>query len=302
MAYHGKARGQVPLDAAVAGPLFMLSAALLFTLLNIFIKLIGPQFRVWDIGFYRFCGGVLVLVAVFGRRRNPYKGNNIRLLVIRGCTGSAAFVCLVTAIRLLPVSTALVIFYSFPVFSALFSFLIYGERIGRYEIACTLGVLIGVGILFDFQLAGGFLGQAVALLGGIFAGLTVTLIRSLRENNGPVIIYLYLCTMGTLVTLPQFTLHPVWPATPLEWTMILGIILSSATAQLLMNQGFFYCRGWEGGVFMSSEVVFTAVVGIVFLGDPATWRFWAGGLMILTSGIAMNRLRTKRSPVGEGGA
>ena len=302
MADNGKAQGQVPLDAAVAGPLFMLSAALLYTLLNIFIKLLGPQFRVWDIGFYRFCGGVLVLLAVFGRRRNPYRGCNIRLLVIRGCTGSAAFVCLVTAIRLLPVSTALVIFYSFPVFSALFSFLIYGERIGRYGIACILGVLIGVGILFDFQPAGGLLGQAVALLGGIFAGLTVTLIRSLRENNGPVIIYLYFCTMGTLVTLPKFALHPVWPVTPLESVMILGIIFSSVTAQLLMNQGFFYCRGWEGGVFMSSEVVFTAVVGIVFLGDPATWRFWAGGLMILASGIAMNRLRNDRSPAGEGGS
>lgn len=302
MADNGKAQGQVPLDAAVAGPLFMLSAALLYTLLNIFIKLLGPQFRVWDIGFYRFCGGVLVLLAVFGRRRNPYRGCNIRLLVIRGCTGSVAFVCLVTAIRLLPVSTALVIFYSFPVFSALFSFLIYGERIGRYGIACILGVLIGVGILFDFQLAGGLLGQTVALLGGIFAGLTVTLIRSLRENNGPVIIYLYFCTMGTLVTLPKFALHPVWPVTPLESVMILGIIFSSVTAQLLMNQGFFYCRGWEGGVFMSSEVVFTAVVGIVFLGDPATWRFWTGGIIILASGIAMNRLRTDRSPAGEGGS
>jgi drug/metabolite transporter (DMT)-like permease len=53
---------------------------------------------------------------------------------------------------------------------------------------------------------------------------------------------------------------------------------------------------------MSSEVVFTAVVGIVFLGDPATWRFWAGGLMILASGIALNRLRTDRSPAGEGGS
>ena len=275
----------------------MLSAALLYTLLNIFIKLLGPQFRVWDIGFYRFCGGVLVLLAVFGRRRNPYRGCNIRLLVIRGCTGSAAFVCLVTAIRLLPVSTALVIFYSFPVFSAFFSFLIYGERIGRYGIACILGVLIGVGILFDFQPAGGLLGQAVALLGGIFAGLTVTLIRSLRENNGPVIIYLYFCTMGTLVTLPKFALHPVWPATPLESVMILGIIFSSATAQLLMNQGFFYCSGWEGGVFMSGEVIFTAIVGIFFLGDPATWRFWTGGLMIFGSVVALNRLKANGNKV-----
>lgn len=62
-------------------------------------------------------------------------------------------------------------------------------------------------------------------------------------------------------------------------------------AQLLMNQGFFYCRGWEGGVFMSSEVIFIAVVGIVFLDDPATLRFWTGGALILGSVVALNRLK-----------
>lgn len=289
-----KVNGKVEMDAAVAGPLFMLSAALLYTLLNILIKLLDPQYRIWDIGFYRFFGGALVLLAVFGRHRNPYRGNNIRLLILRGCTGSAAFVSLVTAIRLLPVSTALVIFYSFPIFSALFSYLIYGERMGKLEIACTFFVLVGVGILFDFKLDGGLLGQVVALVGGVFAGITVTLIRSLREKNGPVIIYLYFCTMGSLVTSPMFFQHPILPGNAVEWAMIMGIILTSVSAQLLMNQGFFYCRGWEGGVFMSSEVVFTAIIGIVFLGDPATWRFWTGGLMILASGVTLNRLKANR--------
>ncbi len=291
-------QGQVRLDVTLAGPLFMLSAALLFTLFNVIIKLLNPQFRVWDIGFYRFCGGALVLLAVFGRRRNPFRGHNIPLLVIRGCTGSVAFVLVVTAIRLLPVSTALVIFYSFPIFSALFSFLIYGERVGASEIACIVAVVIGIGILFDLQLAEGLFGQIVALAGGVFAGLTVTLIRSLREKNGPVIIYLYFCTIGTLVTLPKFLQHPVVPSTPVEWVMVLGIILISVAAQLLMNQGYFYCRGWEGGVFMSSEAVFTAIVGIVFLGDPATWRFWIGGLIILFSSVALNRLRASRNSQG----
>ena len=57
---------QVRLDAAVAGPLFMLAAALLFTVLSLLIKLIGPQYSIWHIGFYRFFGGVAVLVLVFG--------------------------------------------------------------------------------------------------------------------------------------------------------------------------------------------------------------------------------------------
>ena len=181
----GNAPRLVKMDASIAGPLFMISAALLYTLLNLFIKLLGPAFTAWHIGFFRFFGGLVVLLSVFGRRKNPYIGHNTRLLVIRGCVGSVAFVSLVTAIRLLPLSTALVIFYSFPAFSAIFSFLIYGERIGRWEVACIALVMTGVGVLFDFQLEGGFLGQALAILGGVFAGLTVTLIRTLREKNGP---------------------------------------------------------------------------------------------------------------------
>lgn len=289
--------GRVHMDAAVAGPLFMLAAALLYTLLTLQVKLIGPAYSAWDIGFYRFAGGIIVLVAVFGRHRNPFRGHNTRLLLIRGGTGSIAFICMVTAIQRLPISTALVIFYSFPAFSAVFSYFIYGERVGKLEIACIVGVLVGVGVLFDFQPGGEPFGQAMALLGGAFAGLTVTLIRTLREQNGPVIIYLYLCSMGVCVTAPMFALQPTWPSTPTEWAMIPGIVFTSVTAQLLMNQGFFYCRGWEGGVFMSSEVVFTAIVGIAFLGDPASWRFWAGGIAVLASVVALNRLKAVAVPV-----
>jgi drug/metabolite transporter (DMT)-like permease len=290
-------RHTIQLDAAVAGPLFMLSAALLFTSLNIFIKQIGPRFRVWDIGFYRFAGSILLLLLVFGRHKNPFKGHNIRLLIIRGCVGSIAFLSIVSAIRLLPVSTAIVIFYSFPAFSAIFSFLLYREALGKGQMLCILGALAGVGVLLDFQLEGGLWGQLIALVGGAFAGLTVTLIRSLRQHNGPVIIYLYFCIMGALVTLPVYLQHPVVPATPVEWGFIIGIILCSVTGQLLMNQGFFYCRGWEGGLFMSTEVIFTTAVGVLFLGDPATWRFWVGGLLILCCIVFMNRFQAVRKTV-----
>ena len=282
---------QVRLDAAVAGPLFMLAAALLFTVLNLLIKLIGPTFTIWHIGFYRFFGGVAVLLLVFGRHGSPYRSHDTRLLIIRGFTGSAAFLSIVTAIRLLPVSTALVIFYAFPAFSAVFSYLIYGDRISKAEIACIAVVVIGIAVLFDFKLDGNLFGQLMALSGAAFAGLTVTLIKTLREKNGPVIIYLYFCTMGMLVTLPKFAMAPLLPSTGMEWAMVLGIVFVSVTAQLLMNQGFFYCRGWEGGVFMSSEVIFTAIVGIAFLGDPASWRFWVGGFLIVGSAVALNRFK-----------
>ncbi len=284
---------QVYLDATVAGPLFMLSAALLYTLMNLLVKLLGPEYSVWHIGFYRFFGGWLLVWLIFGRYGNPYRGNDIRLLIIRGCTGSAAFILIVTAIRMLPVSKALVIFYTYPAFAAIFSFLLYGERIGKWEMVCIALVLAGAGVLFDFKLSGSLLGQALALAGGAFAGLTVTLIKTLRQKNGPVVIYFYFCTMGMLVTLPKFLSHPVLPTAPAALGMVAGIVLFSFSAQLLMNQGFFYCKGWEGGVLMSCEIVFTAASGIIFLGDPTSLRFYIGGLMVFCSVVALNRMKAR---------
>ena len=272
----------------MAGPLLMLAAALLFTLMNVIIKLLGPQFQVWDIGFFRFFGGGLLLLGIFGRKTNLYRGNDIRLLIIRGCTGSAAFLCLITAIRLLPVSTAMVFFYAFPAFAAIFSFFIYHERISAGAIACILSVLTGVFVLLDFKLEGELVGQALAVAGAAFAGLTVTFIKKLRATNGPAIIYLYFCTMGLAVCLPGFLSDPTLPSDALEWLMCAGIVLTSLTAQLLMNQGFYYCRSWEGGLFMTSEVVFTALVGIVLLHDPAGWRFWLGSFLIVGSVMVLN--------------
>jgi len=286
---------RVKLDASVAGPLFMISAALLFTAMNVIVKLLNPAFMAWHIGFFRFFGGMLVIFLIFGKKANPSKGINIRLLIIRGCVGSVAFISMVTAIRFLPVSTAVVLYYSYPAFSAVAAYFIYGERIGWSEMICIAVVMLGIAVLFDLHLFGGMTGQLMAVIAGAFAGLTVTLIRTLRQNNGPVVIYLYYCIVGTLVTAPMFIAHPVFPTSATEWMMVLGIVFTSLAAQLLMNQGFFYCLGWEGGVFMSSEVIITAIIGIVFLGDPASWRFWTGALLIMGSAIVSNRINAEKA-------
>ena len=61
-----------------------------------------------------------------------------------------------------------------------------------------------------------------------------------------------------------------------------------------MNQGFRYCKSWEGGLFLMAEVIFTSILGIVFLGESVTWRFWVGGLLVLGSALALNRGNARR--------
>ena len=281
-------------SAPTVGALLMLAAALLFAVLDGLIKLLGPPFRVWDIAFYRFACGLAILIPVLAWKGNPFSGQNRKLLVVRGITGCCAFLALVAAIRLIPISTALVLFFSFPAFAAFFSPLIFKEAITRDEIVFVIAALGGVAILFDFTLHSALLGQALAVLGGGFAGLTVSIIKKLRETNGPVVIYLYFCLLGSIISLPPFMASPQIPRVPVEWLMLGGIAFSALAAQLLMNQGFRYCKSWEGGLFLMAEVVFTSILGILFLGEPVTWRFWLGGAMVLGSAVALNRGNARR--------
>ena len=283
-----------PADGMIAGPLLMLAAALAFGVLDGLIKLMGPSYRIWDIAFYRWGMGLVLLVIIFGRQGRRLKTHNLKLMIIRSITGCIAFLSLTASIRNIPISTAMVLFFSFPAFAALFSRLIFGERISKREFFCICGALGGVAVLLDFKLDGNLFGYIMGLSSGVFAGLTVNFIKKLREIDGPVAIYFYFCMLGTLVSFPAYIANPRIPASGVDWLMACGIAASSVLAQLLMNQGFRYCRSWEGGIFLTGEMVFTAILGIVFLGELVSLRLWIGGLLILASTVLLNIIKAKQ--------
>ena len=282
-------------NAAVLGPLLMLTSALMFSVLDVLIKTIGPEFRVWDIAFYRWGGSLAVMMIIFSWQGNQFKCNNLKMMAIRSISGCIAFLALTTAIRLAPVSTIMVLFYAFPAFAAIFSYLIFGERISKSAVLCIAAAICGVAVLLDIKLDGNFTGYILGFIAGAFAGLTVTLIKKLRDNNGPVVIYLYFCLLGAAVAFPPFISNPTIPDSALDWLMISGIIGTSIGAQITMNQGFKYCKSWEGGLFLTCEMIFVAFFGIVYLGEPTGWRFWTGGLLILSSVLILNRVKAVSS-------
>jgi drug/metabolite transporter (DMT)-like permease len=283
-----------PANGSIAGPLLMLAAAFIFGILDGLIKLMGPSYRVWDIAFYRWGIGLVLLVIIFGRQGRLLKTHNRKMMIGRSITGCIAFLSLTAAIRNIPLSTAMVLFFSFPAFAALFSRLIFRESISKKEFFCICGALSGVTVLLDFKLDGNLFGYIMGMSSSIFAGLTVNLIKRLREKDGPVAIYFYFCLLGASVSFPGYIVNPRIPVSGIDWLMACGIAASSVLAQLLMNQGFRYCKSWEGGIFLTGELVFTATLGIVFLGELVSRRFWIGGIMILASTVLLNIIKTKQ--------
>jgi drug/metabolite transporter (DMT)-like permease len=281
------------------GPPLMLASAFHFSVLDILIKILGPDFRVWDIAFYRWGASFAVLMIIVCWMGNPFKCHDLKLMILRSISGCIAFLAMITSIRLIPISTAMALFYSFPAFTALFSFLLYKERIAKEEILCITTTLLGVVILIDIELGGNFFGYTMALLASTFAGLTISLLKKLRENTGPIAIYLYFSLFGAAVSFPAFIASPKIPESGVEWLMIGGIVGSSIAAQMFMNQGIKYCKSWEGSLYLTSELIFVAFFGIFFLGEITTWRFWVGGLMIFGSVVTLNWVKTRASSISK---
>ena len=259
----------------------------MFAVMDSVIKIIGPSFRVWDIAFYRFSIGIVILFGIYGGRENLFKAANPRLLILRGVMGSVAFLSIVGALRLIPISTAMVLFFSFPAFTALFSPLIYRERITLPEIICIASALFGIAALFDFRLEGDWFGQVLAVFGAFFAGLTVSIIKKLRENHRTSVVYMYFCMLGTCITFPAFITQPQLPESWTDGILMAVIVIASVIGQIWMTKGLRYCKSWEGGVLMTTELIFTSILGILFLHEQVTWRFWVGGVLILGSVMAL---------------
>jgi drug/metabolite transporter (DMT)-like permease len=271
----------------LAGPLCMLVSACGFTAMNLLLKHAMGDFSVWDVGFYRFAGGLVVLLPIVARSGNPFRSPDWKLLVLRGCTGSVAFVFFIFSVRLLPVSTALVLLYVYPAFAAIFAARLYHEPVSRPAWFCIAAVLAGVVILVDPGRGADATGILCGLLSALCAGLTIAVIRRLKQTHGSVIIYLYFCLVGALVTLPAYIVSPTLPAALPQALMCGGIVLSSILGQLMMNHGFDYCRSWEGGLYLTSELILTALAGILLFGDPVGWRFFTGGGLILGSALLL---------------
>lgn len=282
------------LSASTTGSLTILLSALFFSLLDACIKLIGPEYDFWDIAFYRFAVGTLIIFTIVSRHGNPFRGVDHPLLIIRGLSGVFSFVCIVSGIRQIPLSTAMVLFYSYPAFTAIISPMLFRERISRTDYYCIGIALVGVAVLFDFQMTGAYRGQLLVLLGAAVTGFNLSLAKKLRDRHSPIAIFLYIGILGSLATTPAFCLDPQLPANGRDLFLLSGLVASSVAAQLLLLKGLRHCKSWEGGILLMTEVVFVTAFGIYFLKETADWRFWLGTAMIL-GGIVALKLPASRN-------
>lgn len=273
------------------GILFILLAALCFSLMTAFVRLSGDLPTMQKTLFRNLvAAAVSWAMLLSGGEKIEIKKEHVPDLILRSTFGTIGMICNFYAIDRLNISDANMLNKLSPFFAILMSIIILKEKAGKKEWAIVAVAFLGALFVIKpgFQMA---LGPAlIGTLGGFGAGVAYTFVRKLGKNGvrGPVIV-MFFSTFSTLVCLPFF-LADYQPMTIRQLLFLLGAGVAATGGQLSITAAYTYAPAKEISVYDYTQVIFAAIWGFFFFGQiPDIWSIL--GYVIIIGAAFYRRFR-----------
>ena len=242
-----------------------------------------------ELAFFRYLFGLLFLLALRAARGVDLLGADRRGLLWRGVFGGIASVSFFLAIEHTSLTHATLLNYTSVIWGPLLAVYSLGERLHRRGALALLAAIGGVLLVTRPELGQVRAGDAVALLSGIFAGMTVVQIRRLRQGESSYTVFFYfnlvglpLSVLALLLTRERF----LAPA-PGQWLLLLAIGATSVSAQLLMTYGYREVTAAQGSLITLTSVVFAALFAHTLFGEALPPTTLLGGALILLAAATL---------------
>src|SRR5438132_8095330 len=147
---------------------WMIVAGFFFAMMGVFVKFGAEHFDAAEMAFYRSFVGLFFVTALIAARKGSIRTTHFGGHAIRSVVGSISLIGYFYAMTQLPLATAQTLNYTSPIFLAIATVVVLGERFsGRLIGAIALG-FAGVGLLLQPTFQGGK--EAAALI-GLFSGV-----------------------------------------------------------------------------------------------------------------------------------
>lgn len=210
------------------------------------------------------------------------------LLFLRGLTGGFAVFFFFLSIAKLGMGKGTVISFSYPVFATVFSGIFLKERIGFSKAVLVATALMGIYFMTTngdsasslLLSVGRF--EMLAVLGSIFAGIAVVLVKKLHDTDTTYAIFFAQCAIGVwLVIIPANV-----ASTSIGYSggvILLCIGIAAATGQLLMTEGFRHVTVVTGSLLGMLVPILNLLVGALLFHESLSMRALLGAVIVILS-------------------
>ncbi len=283
---------------------WMLVAGFFFAAMGVFVKQGAEHFGAAEMGFYRSLFSLLaVLSVVLVHRQATLRTAHLGAHLVRGILGSVSLIGYFYAITRLPLATAQTLNYTSPIFLAIATTVVLGEKFSAWLVVAIALGFAGVALLLQPTWAGGSDGPAVVgLMSGIFSAWAYLSVRTLGRLGEPdwrvlfwfALVATTMCAawQGATSTFHAVTLGNAW--------ILLGLGACGTLAQLSMTRAYRTGNTLVVGALSYSTIVFATAATIVLWNDRLLPMEWAGMAVIVASGIIAMRVE-KKEQVEEAG-
>lgn len=282
--------------------MYMLLAALGFSVMGGFAKVLKTSFNAPQLVFYRNLTGLIVLSYSFFHFPVKQSGGRAWLLITRGLMGTVALYTLLYNILHIPLGSALTYNTTNTLWIALISLLVLKERLNAIAVICIIVGFTGVLLIYNPSLDFGFKYHVVGLICGITSALAYLSVASLSSFYDTRIIVLSFLLSGIalpgmgmllewLTPLPTDEFFITWFRWPQgkEWIFIAGMGVAALMGQYFVTKAYANDKAGIVSAIGYSNIVFALVIGII-LGDPFPGlRSLIGITLVIGSGILISQ-------------
>jgi drug/metabolite transporter (DMT)-like permease len=280
-------------DSALAGLGWMLVANVLFAAMTIFARIASSSASWAEVGAARAGVGAAVAFAFAMQRGASLTTRRRGLSWARSLFGTAAMLSTFYALgaRDLLVGDAVTLGATSPIFLALLSGPLLGERPGRIIWAVTVVAFAGIALIAGPRFSSGGSSAAVALAAAGFSAFAMVFLRRMRSGDGGDAETVEAITLH--FSLVAFVVHVAVAAPGLTVPTSAGIGWLTATglagglAQMAMTRAYALTEAARLGAASYVGTVLSQLGAVLFLGEvPGTTQL-AGGALVVGAGVAL---------------
>lgn len=239
----------------------MFGSAMAFGLMAIAIRYATGHVPTQEVAFFRNAFGLLVLLPVLLRPGHaPLRTQQLSRYLLRSTLGLASMLCGFWALGHLPLSQAVSLSYSTPLFVTIAAVLWLGEKVRFRRWAAVIAGFIGVLVIVRPGAHGFDAGSLIAVLAAMISAVVAIQIKQLTRVDGPDTVVFYTYVFWVPLSLVPALFVWVWPS-GIGWLWLLATGVMGTIGQL------FWTRALKlGEVSALTPISFTQLPLVVVLG------------------------------------
>lgn len=269
------------------GMVAAMGAFFMFTLMNVFAKLLSANHSVIEIAFYRnLIASIpfLIMVFVLGKREILVIRSKPAAVGIRAVLGSVSLMTTFAAFTLMPMAETTVLLFTASLFIPILGVIFLHEHVGPYRWTAIAVGFIGVVIMASPAGNVNVLGVTIALIASLMHATLQVILRYLGRYESPETVVFYFVVIGTFVTALPLPFVAVTP-TMAEVPLLFGVGLSGAAAQWLLSVAFRNAPAAIVTVFNYSGIVWATLFGWMIWSDWPLPTVLAGAGIVVASNV-----------------